>query len=128
MMIAPQPRISRFWPFRRVYYGWAVMTASMLTAAASVPMQGPIMGVFLRPIQEELGWSAASLSIGFAIGSGVGGVCSVWVGRALDRRGASSARRREAVGRRALPLRRLAYPAGDSMGSPGVRSSACRPG
>ena len=88
MMIAPQPRISRFWPFRRVYYGWAVMTASMLAAAASVPMQGPIMGVFLRPIQEELGWSATSISIGFAIGSGVGGVCSVWVGRALDRRGA----------------------------------------
>ena len=87
-MTTPQPRISRLWPFRRVYYGWAVMTASMLTAAASVPMQGPIMGVFLRPIQDELGWSATSISVGFALGSGLGGVCSVWVGRALDRRGA----------------------------------------
>ena len=87
-MTTSQPRISRLWPFRRVYYGWAVMTASMLTAAASVPMQGPIMGVFLRPIQDELGWSATSISVGFAIGSGLGGVCSVWVGRALDRRGA----------------------------------------
>lgn len=87
-MTTPQPRISSLWPFRRVYYGWAVMTASMLTAAASVPMQGPIMGVFLRPIQDELGWSATSISVGFALGSGLGGVCSVWVGRALDRRGA----------------------------------------
>ena len=87
-MTTLQPRISRLWPFRGVYYGWAVMTASMLTAAASVPMQGPIMGVFLRPIQDELGWSATSISVGFALGSGLGGVCSVWVGRALDRRGA----------------------------------------
>ncbi len=81
------PRISRFWPFDRVYYGWAIMAASMLSAAASVPMQGPIMGVFQRPIQEDLGWSSVSISVGFAIGSGVGGLGSVWVGRALDRRG-----------------------------------------
>ena len=87
-MATQQPRISRFWPFPRVYYGWAIMTASMLNAAASVPMQGPILGVFVRPMQDELGWSALSISIGFALGSGVGGISSVWVGRVLDRRGA----------------------------------------
>ena len=86
-MTTLQPRISRFWPFTRIYYGWAIMTASMLNAAASVPMQGPILGVFVRPIQDDLGWSATSISIGFALGSGVGGVSSVWVGRVLDRRG-----------------------------------------
>ncbi len=82
-----QPRISRFWPFEKIYYGWAIMAASMLSAAASVPMQGPIMGVFQRPIQEDLGWSSLSISIGFAIGSGLGGIGSVWVGQVLDRRG-----------------------------------------
>ena len=87
-MTMQQPRISRFWPFPRVYYGWAIMTASMLNAAASVPMQGPIVGVFVRPMQDELGWSATSIGIGFALGSGVGGVSSIWVGRVLDRRGA----------------------------------------
>lgn len=87
-MATQQPRISRFWPFPRVYYGWAIMTASMLNAAASVPMQGPIVGVFVRPMQDELGWSATSISIGFALGSGLGGISSVWVGRILDRRGA----------------------------------------
>ena len=86
-MAQMQPRISRFWPFPRVYYGWAIMTASMLNAAASVPMQGPILGVFVRPMQDELEWSATSISIGFALGSGVGGVSSIWVGRLLDRRG-----------------------------------------
>ena len=87
-MATQQPRISRFWPFPRVYYGWAIMTASMLNAAASVPMQGPIVGVFVRPMEDELGWSALSIGIGFALGSGLGGVSSVWVGRILDRRGA----------------------------------------
>ena len=86
-MAQAQPRISRFWPFDRLYYGWAILTASMLSAAASVPMQGPIMGVFQRPIQEDLGWSSASISIGFAMGSGMGGLGSIWVGRVLDRRG-----------------------------------------
>ena len=64
------------------------MTASMLNAAASVPMQGPIVGVFVRPMEHELGWSTVSISIGFALGSGVGGISSIWVGRVLDRRGA----------------------------------------
>ena len=63
------------------------MTASMLNAAASVPMQGPILGVFVRPMQDELGWSATHISIGFALGSGIGGVSSIWVGRVLDRHG-----------------------------------------
>lgn len=60
----------------------------MLSAAASVPMQGPIMGVFQRPIQDDLGWTSTSISIGFAIGSGMGGLGSVWVGKILDQRGA----------------------------------------
>ncbi len=87
-MTSQQPRISRLWPFPRVYYGWAIMTASMLNAAASVPMQGPIVGLFVRPMQDEFGWTAASIGIGFALGSGLGGISSVWVGRILDRRGA----------------------------------------
>ena len=83
-----RPRISIFWPFRKIYYGWAIVTASMFSAAASVPMQGPIMGVFQRPIQDDLGWTSTSISIGFAIGSGMGGIGSIWVGRILDNRGA----------------------------------------
>jgi MFS family permease len=83
-----QPRISRFWPFRRVYYGWAVLTAALLSAFATVPTQGPIMGLFVKPITEELGWSATSISIGFVLGSITGGGMSFGVGRILDKRGA----------------------------------------
>ena len=86
--IATPPRISRFWPFPRVYYGWAVLVAGVLSAFATVATQGPIMGVFFRPIQEETGWSAMTLSIGFVVGTIAGGVVSPWTGPLLDRRGA----------------------------------------
>ncbi|MCH8806848.1 MAG: MFS transporter [Planctomycetes bacterium] len=82
-----QPRISRFWPFPRVYYGWAVLLAAVLSSFATVATQGPIMGVFFRPIQEEMGWSALTLTTGFVIGTIAGSLASPWVGRRLDRRG-----------------------------------------
>ncbi|MCI0821507.1 MAG: MFS transporter [Chloroflexi bacterium] len=82
-----QLRISRFWPFPRVYYGWAVLVAGVLSSFATVATQGPIMGVFFRPIQEELEWSALTLTIGFVTGTVAGSLISPWVGRRLDRRG-----------------------------------------
>jgi sugar phosphate permease len=45
------------------------------------------MGLFQRPIQEDLGWSSTSIAIGFALGSGMGGLGSIFVGRILDKRG-----------------------------------------
>ena len=85
--VVTQPRISRLWPFPRLYYGWAVLLAGVLSSFATVATQGPIMGVFFRPIQDEMGWSALTLSIGFVGGTIVGGFASPWVGRRLDRNG-----------------------------------------
>ena len=82
-----QPKISRFWPFPRVYYGWAVLLAGVLGSFATVATQGPIVGIFFRPIQEELGWSALTLATGFVAGTIGGSLASPWVGRLLDRRG-----------------------------------------
>ena len=82
-----QPRISRFWPFRNTYYGWAVLSAGAFSAFATVPTQGPIVGVFNQPIRDDLGWSATDISIAFVIGSVSGGFLSSIVGRVLDDRG-----------------------------------------
>ena len=81
-------RISRAWPFRRAYYGWAVLTAGVFSAFAAVPTQGPIVGIFLTPIRDDLGWSALSISLGFVCGSVSGGIFSWTIGGLLDRRGA----------------------------------------
>jgi MFS family permease len=80
-------RISRAWPFHRLYYGWAVLGAGVLAAFAAVPTQGPIVGVFVQPLRDDLGWSALSISLGFVLGSSSGGVFAFIIGGMLDRRG-----------------------------------------
>jgi MFS family permease len=81
------PRISRFWPFKHVYYGWAVLLAGAFSSFAMVPTQGPIVGIFNQPMRDDLGWSATDISLAFVIGSVSGGFISSMTGRVLDRRG-----------------------------------------
>ncbi len=85
---AAGPRIPRFWPFRRVYYGWAILWASTAAAFGMAPMFGPVLGVFFSSIEEELGWDRATISLAFTIGSMTGSVFQVLTGRLLDRYGA----------------------------------------
>ena len=82
------PRIPRLWPFKRVYYGWAVVWASTVAAFGMAPMFGPVLGVFFTSIEEELGWSRATISLAFTIGSMTGSVMQALTGRLLDRYGA----------------------------------------
>ena len=81
------PRIPRIWPFKRVYYGWAVVGASFLAAFGAVPAHGPLVGIFIPPMQEELGWSRTTLSLAFTLGSMVAAFTSLLIGRYLDRYG-----------------------------------------
>ena len=81
-------RIPRLWPFKRVYYGWAVVWASTVAAFGMAPMFGPVLGVFFTSIEEDLGWSRATISLAFTIGSATGSVMQILTGRLLDRYGA----------------------------------------
>ncbi len=77
-----------YWPFKGVFYGWAVVWTSVLVSFAQVPMYGPVLSVFVEPIGNEMGWSRAQLSIAFTVGSLFGSLLSSIVGRQLDRYGA----------------------------------------
>lgn len=46
------------------------------------------MGLFVKPIRDDLGWSATGISIGFVIGSFAGGIAAIFTGRLLDKLGA----------------------------------------
>jgi OFA family oxalate/formate antiporter-like MFS transporter len=88
---APAPQhdsVPRAWPFKRTYYGWAIVFASFAASLGEVPVFGPVLGVFIKPMQEELGWSRATIAIGFSIGSMSGSAATVIVGRLVDRYGA----------------------------------------
>ena len=86
--VVTAPRIPRVWPFKRVYYGWAIVLASFAASFGEVPANGPVIGVFIKPIHEELGWSRGTIAVGFAVGSIVGALSSAIVGRLVDRYGA----------------------------------------
>ncbi len=79
------------WPFKRVYYGWGVVAASVAMSFAQVPVYGPVLSVFLTPINQDLGWSFGQMSLAFAGGSLLGSLLSPVVGARMDRYGARSA-------------------------------------
>ncbi len=85
---SPLATIPRVWPFKRVFYGWAIVIATFVVSFGQVPVFGPVLGVFILPIQEELGWSRATISLAFTIGSMTGSVTTFIIGTLLDRYGA----------------------------------------
>ncbi len=52
-----------------------------------MPGFGPVLGVFITPIEEELGWSRTTIATGFLIGSVAGAAASALTGRLVDRYG-----------------------------------------
>lgn len=85
--VSPTQRIPKYWPFKNVYYGWAIVWASTLAAFGMAPMFGPVLGVFFTSIEEELGWSRWMISAAFTIGSATGSIFQMLTGRLLDRYG-----------------------------------------
>ena len=82
------PRVPKLWPFKRTYYGWAIVWASTVSAFGMAPMFGPVLGVFFSSIESELGWSRSTIALAFTIGSATGSVFQMLTGRLLDRYGA----------------------------------------
>lgn len=83
--------LPRLWPFKNVFYGWAVVGTSALVSFAQVPMYGPVLSVFINPIEQELGWDRLQTSLAFGLGSLGGSVFSSIIGEQLDRYGARTA-------------------------------------
>ncbi len=90
-MHSPVPNhsgIPRLWPFKHAYYGWGIVATSVLVSFAQVPMYGPVLSVFMKPIGDDMGWSRGDISLAFTIGSLLGSFVSSIVGHYIDRYGA----------------------------------------
>jgi OFA family oxalate/formate antiporter-like MFS transporter len=75
-------------PRRRRYYGWVIVLVVSIISFAGGVETNPVLGVFQGPMTEEFGWSRVTYTLPMSIGSFVGGVTSLLVGRVMDRRGA----------------------------------------
>ena len=73
---------------RRPYRGWAIVAALSFTELTSYGVLAYAFAVFVVPMQEELGWSRATISGAYSLAIIVSGIAAVPVGRLLDRHGA----------------------------------------
>lgn len=71
----------------RHHYGWVLVGTLGVTETISWGVLYYAFTVFLRPMEEELGWSRAALSGAFSLALLLAGLAAVPVGRWLDRHG-----------------------------------------
>jgi OFA family oxalate/formate antiporter-like MFS transporter len=72
---------------RRWFYGWNIVGLSFIASAMSMGVSAYTLGVFMRPMTEELGWSRAMISGTQSVSTFTTGLLAPLVGPVLDRRG-----------------------------------------
>ena len=71
----------------RFYYGWVIVLVVALMGFTHSAETFPVLGVFLKPITEEFGWSRSVFTGSMTIGTLLGAVVAIGVGPYLDRFG-----------------------------------------
>ena len=71
----------------RLFYGWVIVGAAMLSSFGQVTFFNPVLGVFVTPLEEQFDWSRAEIALGATFGSIVGALLSPFAGALIDRHG-----------------------------------------
>lgn len=79
--LGADPRSSRW------FYGWTVVGTVCLTNFTAVVFFNPILGLFAPELEEEFGWSRASIAAAITIGSLTAAVLSPLMGWVVDQYG-----------------------------------------
>jgi sugar phosphate permease len=87
MATRTEPRASTTATPGGIFYGWWIAVAACLITfvGVGVGVYGPT--VFLSALHDHHGWSRGSISIATTLYYLVGGVCGIFIGRWVDRRG-----------------------------------------
>jgi MFS family permease len=72
---------------RRIYYGWVLVVTLAFTETVSWGVLYYSFTVFLRPMQDELGWSRGAMTGAFSLALLLSGLAAIPAGRWLDRHG-----------------------------------------
>jgi MFS family permease len=72
----------------KIFYGWYIVILAFLVQFAVIGSQGFSLGVFMKPMTEDLGWSRSDIASVHTIGTIIGGFLALFIGPILDRRGA----------------------------------------
>ena len=74
----------------QIYYGWVILAASVIAMTVVSGLAAWSLGLYVRPLEEEFGWSRAQVSIGFSAGILVSGLAGPAIGRWVDKFGPRS--------------------------------------
>ncbi len=70
-----------------LYYGWVLVVALAITETVSFGVLLYSFTIFVKPMQEELGWSSAQITGANGLAWLVSAIVGVWLGRVLDQYG-----------------------------------------
>ena len=70
-----------------VFYGWVIVAVIFLATTASSVQLNPTIGVFIKPITEEFGWTRSQMAGAVTAGTILGGILAIFMGRIVDRFG-----------------------------------------
>ena len=72
---------------RKIYYGWWIIFSGVLAMALASGTSFWTFGLYVRPLEEEFGWSRAQVSLGFSCSLLSAGVAGPLLGHLIDSRG-----------------------------------------
>ncbi|WP_229022794.1 MFS transporter [Actinomarinicola tropica] len=81
----PEPSTTE--PEQRIYYGYYLVVAALVAQFVSMGAGNYILGPFLEPMTEDLGWSRSEFTLARTIGQVVLAGCGVFIGAHVDRNG-----------------------------------------
>lgn len=71
----------------RFYYGWVIVVVVALAGFTQSAETYPVLGVFLKPMTDEFGWSRSVFAGAMSIGTILGGFLALAIGPLVDRYG-----------------------------------------
>ncbi len=71
----------------RFYYGWWIVFVVALAGLVQSSQGHPALGVFMKPVTEDFGWTRGAYTAGMTIGSMLGGFIAIAIGPMVDRHG-----------------------------------------
>ena len=72
----------------RVFWGWWIFAAAIVGQFVTIGFAAQVIGVFLVPMTEDLGWSRSEFVLASSLGFGIGAITGMLIGPLIDRYGA----------------------------------------
>ncbi len=76
-------------PNNRIYYGYWLIVAAFVAQFVSAGVQNYVIGPFMIPMTEEMGWSRAQFTLPRTLGQMVMALTGFFIGSYVDKVGAA---------------------------------------